>query len=72
VIATEPRYLNQIAKEVGIPMTNPAAVQVLSQYVEHLKEHTQEAEMVWVEARAGKKFIGFKLTEHGRKMLEIS
>src|SRR5262249_22628538 len=72
VLATGPVYVSAIADKCSIPRTNPARFDALCKYIDHLGQHTQEAEMVWQEARAGKKFVGRKLTKHGEDLLEIS
>jgi hypothetical protein len=67
-----PKYVSQLATEVGIPLTHPAKFNALCSYVNYLGEHSREAEMAWIEGRSGKKFIGWRLSEHGMKMLEVS
>jgi hypothetical protein len=67
-----PKYVSQLATEVGIPVTHPAKFNALCSYVNYLGEQTGEAETAWVEGRSGKKFAGWRLSEHGVKMLEIS
>jgi hypothetical protein len=72
VLSTGPMYVSAIADQCGISRTNPARFDLLCKFVSYLGEHTQEAEMIFEQAKAGRKFIGWKLTEHGQKMLEIS
>jgi hypothetical protein len=71
-LAKGPKYVSQIAKECDIPVTHPARFNSVCAYVTHLGEHTLEAEMCWEQARAGQKFVGWRLSEHGQKMLDIS
>jgi hypothetical protein len=72
VLSTGPVYVSAIADKCGIARTHPARFDALCKYIDHLGQHTLEAEMVWEEKRAGKKFVGWRLSEHGQKMLEIS
>jgi hypothetical protein len=67
-----PKYVTQVAQECDIPQTNPKRFNELCRYIDHLGQDTLEAEMVWVDKRAGRKFIGWRLSEHGQKMLEVS
>jgi hypothetical protein len=71
-LAGGPKYVSAIAKECDIPQTHPARFDALCKYIDHLGKNTLEAEMIWEEKRAGKKFVGWKLTEHGQKILEVS
>ena len=67
-----PKYVSQIAKECGVSVTDPKRFGVLCEYVDHLGKNTQEAEMIFEQAKTGRKFIGWQLTAHGEKLLEIS
>lgn len=65
-------YVSAIANQCNIERTHPARFAELSRYIDHLAQHTGEAEMIWQDTRTGRKFIGWKLTEHGQKLLEVS
>jgi hypothetical protein len=71
VLSTGPVYVSALADQCG-SRTNPARFDSLCKFVNYLGEHTKEAAMIWEEKRSGKKFVGWKLTEHGQKLLEIS
>jgi hypothetical protein len=73
VLSRGPKFVSQIASECDIPMTNPTRLNALCQYINHLDKNTREVEMIWQETRRGaRKFVGWQLTEHGQKMLELS
>ena len=72
VLAKGPIYVSALADQCGISRMSPTKFNELCRYVSHLGEHTLEAEMVWKESRHGKKFVGWRLSEHGQKLLEIS
>lgn len=67
-----PKYVTQVALECNIERTNPARFDQLCKYIDHLGANTNEAEMIWQDTRIGRKFVGWKLTEHGQKLLELS
>jgi hypothetical protein len=72
-LATGPKYVSAIASECGISMTNPVRVSALSTYITYLGTNTHEAEMIWEQTRSGqRKFTGWRLSELGQKMLELS
>lgn len=72
VLSTGPMYVSAIADLSGVARTNPRRFDELCKFIDHLGSITQEAEMVWQDTRTGKKFVGWKLSAHGEKLLELS
>jgi hypothetical protein len=69
-----PKHISEIARECDISMTHPVRFNALCTYVEtHLQIHTREAEMVFGADKKGRQtFQGWRLSEHGKKLLEVS
>jgi hypothetical protein len=69
-----PLHIGEIAKQCDIPVTHPARFNELCRYIEtHLQVHTRESEMVFARDDKGRnRFQGWRLSEHGKKLLEVS
>jgi hypothetical protein len=73
VLAEGPIHLSALADSVGVPRTHAGKFSSLCHLVEvHLAQHTREAEMKFEQSAKGTKFVGWALTEQGKKLLEIS
>lgn len=72
-LSSGPKFVSGIARDVGISMTHPAKISALSRFIDYLENETREVEAVREDTRRGiKKFVGFRLSEHGKTLLEIS
>jgi hypothetical protein len=73
-LAQGPVHISEIARRVDVSATEPVKFNALCRFVEvHLGGHTREAEMAFAPDRKGRQmFQGWQLTEHGKKLLEVS